>query len=229
MQENNRSSDQNYFGDSLNSAGGAGEGEFTDFVEQRAFEPEAGVAGAGKMKISRANLLLIGLFAAGIGFVWFLSQRNGPTQASAQDQAMEAQVNQFISQVESGDPVVDEQGQEIIQIFYRDLTRRQVPLEQLRVNPFVFARPAGEDAGPAEPTETEAELARRRRIRQLQDEARRLSLQSIMSSSRGATAIVDNELVRQGQSLGSFTVESITAETVVLRWEDQTFTLRMVD
>lgn len=232
MHENRKPDESNYFGDSLNDDAPANSGgEFTDFVEQRAFEPEAGVTGSGKLKISRANMLLIGLFALGIGCVYFLSLRNGPTEANAQNQAMEMQVDQFIADARAGQDPIDAEGRQIIETFYRDLTRRQVPLDDLRANPFVFERPTGPEGEviETEASITQAELEHRRRMREVEREFQQLTLQSIMFSSRGGTAIVDNDLLRPGQQFGSFTVEEITPNTVLLRWEDQTYTLRMVD
>lgn len=210
----------------------AGDEAYGDFTEQQAFDPQI-VAARSRSKLNRTNLLLIGLFAIGVASVYFLSLRKGPAKASARDQAVEQQVDSFISgsRAASGSGLRSEEGQRLVEAFYEDITSHQVPLEELKTNPFAFAG-SGEPAGPAEETArrpTAEELAHLKRKAEVQAEFGKLALQSIMMSPRGGTAIINNNFVSEGQQLGSFKVAKINARDVLLIWEDIPYTLKIVE
>lgn len=201
---------------------------YGDFVEQRAFDPRAGAARRGKL--TRANLLLVGLFAIGAASVYFLSLRKGPARADARDQAVETQIDSYISKAKDAPAGANTspEGRQIVEAFYDDITRHQVPLEDLKGNPFVFG---GSGAAPAPvevPKATSAEeLARLKRKAEVEVEFGKLKLQSIMMSQRGGTAIINNTFVTEGETVGSFKVAKINSRSVVLLWENVPYTLQI--
>lgn len=196
------------------------------FAEQREFERRT-ASQWQRLKLGRTNLLLAGLFAAGIGALYLLSLRGGPRQASAHDVAVEQEVTEFIERAST--PEGQEQASQtrrIVEEFYNYAARVQVPLRELRANPFAFRAPAAPD-GPERQTEDAAEAQRRQQVEAARRELATLRLQSILMGSGGGTAIVNNTFVRAGERIGSFTVTAVDARTVTLEAQGETFTLEM--
>ena len=204
--------------------------EAGDFAEQRAFEQHTSAVSFGKLKLSRTNLILIGMFAAGLGGVYLLSMRGAPEAANANDRAVEQQVSSFISeQGASPKPSAGKNTKKIVEAFYNYTSRHQVPLNELQGNPFQFRDPSatGAPAKVEKVVPTAAELAVRKQKADIEAEFARLKLQSIMTSPRGATAIINSNFLSTGQRCGSFTVGKISAREVELKWNQDTFMLRI--
>jgi len=56
---------------------------------------------------------------------------------------------------------------------------------------------------------------------------RDLRLQSVLIGKSGATAIISNNLLSEGQTIQGWTVSKIQAREVLLVWKDQKFVLKM--
>ncbi len=195
-------------------------------------------AGTYRAQMTRANVMLALLFIGGAAGVYALSLREGPAEASAEQQLAEAQVDSAIerfSQRPSGSsrPTAGRMTRELLRDFYSEIRQRQIPLKGLKKDPFLFVRPAGEAlpsaaeeakrpaGGPREDARPEESLE------EAQARFETLQLRSIMMGRGGGTAIISNNLVTVGQKIDWFTVESITPKSVVLVWQDRRFTLEM--
>ena len=189
--------------------------------------------GPGKLRAlcgGGGNLLLVGLFAAGIACVYFLSLRGGPTKASAEQVAAESKVDIALQQLDlvAGAGERDK-AQAVVDAFYYEAKQRQIPLADLKRNAFVF-EPAGRTgisrANPADPSFKRPDPSAVAQSEAL-DAVRRLRLQSVMAGPRGATAMVSNNLLAEGQSINGWTVVKIKPTEVVLQWNDQQYVLKM--
>lgn len=118
---------------------------------------------------------------------------------------------------------------EVIAMFADDPTSNQVGLEELQKNPFelMIARRTsnGDDEPEADPVD-EAERQRQQRLARLETEYGRLSLQSVLTGDP-SLAVIDNEVVRVGETVGSFEVVAISRQGVRLIAEGETFTLEL--
>ncbi len=178
-----------------------------------------------KLNLTRGNLVLVASFALGAAALYLLSLRGGPAEAQASNVAIEQQVETFIAQQQA--QPTDQAAKEtrrIVDAFYSYATRIQVPIEQLHANPFIFQ---SSGSGTQAPPPTEAEMVRQRELAAATAEFDQLRLQSVMMGPRGGTAIINNDFLSEGQTVGRFRVDSITARSVQLSWSGQTFVLHM--
>jgi hypothetical protein len=190
-------------------------------------------------KFTLANLVLAGLFAAGIGCVYLLHLRAGPAVASAAQQLNETQVDTALVQL--GAMAADAKAgrtrtRDLVASFYSQARQRQIPIERLKGNPFAYAPPqraaagaAAADDQPAPRTDPYAARAAEEAARELaraMDDVKKLRLQSVLSGGR-PTAMISNSLLSEGQQIAGWTVVSIKPQQVTLQWKDKTHTLQM--
>jgi len=192
-----------------------------------------------KGQMARANVALALLFIAGVGAIYGFSLRNGPAEASAEQQMAEAQVDSAIIRLSAApDPRTTRKAagsvtRELLRNFCAEIRDRQIPPRELNKDPFVFVRPPKQVLGPVarQPASAPAPEAADPAEETLADATEKfkdLKLQSIMKGRGGrATAIISNNLLTAGQQVSVFTVKSIGSKTVVLAWKAQEFTLEM--
>ena len=116
----------------------------------------------------------------------------------------------------------------IIDVFLLDLTRKQVPIEFIKKNPFMLltlqptptAAQGGNGGGPA------AVRTDQNRVNDLNTEVAALELQSVVSGHL-PMAMINGEFYRIGQRVGSFTVKSIEGRRVILENGGKSFELMM--
>ena len=177
------------------------------------------------LSLLNGNLGLVAMFAAGIGAIYLLSLRTGPATASAESKSAEVQVDDALTRLTKGDPN-NLKASTVVSTFYLQARQRQIPLEGLRQNPFVFRMPAQAAVvpatGPAQPVvETQPdELA-------ALDEVRHLRLQSVMQGSGGATAMISNNLLTEGQKIRGWTVKKIGSDRVLLIFQSHEHVLTL--
>lgn len=221
---------------SLSLLGGVA--KMDELTEAERLEMEGGSGGSNPFGQGALIIALVVLVAGGVLYGMRLAQ--GELSADG-DQQVEARVEAALARLtqpqtmRADDPLAQQNlralfddTDTIVAMFATDRTANQVPVDYVQKNPFrmhvdeqqVIEKP--KDTGPSE-----AERKARRRA-QLEREIQDLRLQSVM---RGRTpiAIINNEFLREGQTIGSFKVTSISAEklTVVLENEDDRFTLSM--
>ena len=177
-------------------------------------------------RINQSMLLLVLVAAVATGAL-VLMRAGGATGIDTSLRDVEVKIEAALGAASSvgapGQPMAPGQTDEIIAQFTQSPAERQVPISEVAVNPFVSLNdrleadesPTAVKPEPVEPAvDPEAQRAARRRA-QLQDEHSRLTLQTVMNG-RVPMALVSGEIVRVGDSLGSFTVASIQPMKVVL-------------
>jgi hypothetical protein len=190
--------------------------------------PPAAPSAAGKLLANKGNLLLAGLFAGGIFLVYLLSLRGGPSTANAEQQQVELQVETALSQFSAnGRKEESRKAREVVGSFYREARQRQVPIKQLSGNPFVYKSPGPAEAAPVKAQPAQEETIAARNLGEALDAARQLVLQSVLTGEHGNTAMISNNLLTEGQTLGDWTVSKIEPRRVVLTFRGQEFVLRM--
>ena len=190
--------------------------------------------GAGLLALGRGNMVLVLLFAAGLGCVYLLSLRSGPTEASAEQRKVEQQVDSAIMQLASSDlGKVGQRGvaSALVRTFYYQAQHRQIPLGSLKGNPFVFAEaqpvlvegtePTGEQSSPPQ------QKIQQRNLAQALAAAKQLALQSVLMNSHGRMAMISNNLLTEGQEIQGWTIRKILPREVLLVWQDQQYVLTM--
>jgi hypothetical protein len=188
-------------------------------------------AGRGR-SLKQGNLLLAALFAAGIVGVYLLSLRNGPAVASAQEQDNEAAVATALSELKveaARQAKPSDKALALVDTFYYETRQRQVPLEHLAGNPFEYKPRASENPSPLSAAATDAGEAPVENLRSTEAMAavRQLKLQSVLTGPHGATAMISNNLLTEGQAIQGWTVAKIDPREVTLTWKDQSAKLKL--
>jgi hypothetical protein len=178
--------------------------------------------------LSKGNLLLVAMFAAGMGCIYLLGLRGGPAKASAEQQRVETQVDTVLtqlSQANSADRKKQTSG--IVNTFYFEADKRQIPANQLKTNPFVMkTAPPPEPAPLAEP-EKPAPAQEDRDAVSAMESVKTMELQSVLMGAHGAVAVISNNMLTEGQTFQGWTVVKIHPKEVLLTWREQKRVLKM--
>lgn len=182
-----------------------------------------------KRSAPRANMVLAGLFLAGLGCVYLLSLQDGPAVADAKHRAIELQVDSALQQLGSspGQLGASSAGKtgtlDMIEDLYARMSDRQVPVKCLRGNPFVFV-PPDVQPGPKDPVQRADPLTAAIR------RARNMKLQSVMVAEPVAAAVISDRLLTVGQQIEGWIVSDIGSRRVVLTYsrnKDLTYVLKL--
>jgi hypothetical protein len=177
------------------------------------------------------NTPLVVMFAAALAGVYLLSLRQGPSTALAQEKAEDGQVELALAAWQARTEATKKAGgsaRDLVNTFYYETKQRQIPLGRLAGNPFEFKPLA---ATPLLP------VAETRELQAVPDEAaahgdalsavKELRLQSVLAGPHGATAMISNNILTEGQVIRGWTIVKIEPESVTLKWNDQTVELKM--
>jgi len=201
-------------------AGDYSSGEGSEFV----------ASDEGKPKISPTTLAMVGVLALGAAGVWFMYQRaGGPNTATAASAAETAQAKKTINNfLDSGGQNVKNMEQMLkdtekyVQQFLNPMVR-QVPLAELRANPF---REKAATPGAGNDDAITARKREEERVAMLKA-VQGLRLQSVMYGDARKACMINNVMYREGQQVETFTVEQITATSVVVKNGAYRFELKM--
>jgi hypothetical protein len=103
--------------------------------------------------------------------------------------------------------------------------KTQVPLEELQTNPFRFAD-ANPDGTPADEDEAAAKKKAEEAKAATLKAAQALNLQFIVVG-RKKSCLINNVRYLEGQTLGEFTIDSISPNAVIVRKDEARFELKM--
>jgi hypothetical protein len=187
-----------------------------------------------KAPLSRGTLVMFVILVVGAGGLYFMYRQTGPKSAGAAVAQETATAHQTISTFLSGGDVsvksmekLLRNTEKIVQQFVKYPSRTQIPLSDLRTNPF---REHAEVAVKVDngPTSEEMEKARREQERQAAVKAvQELQLQSIMFSDSRKACMINNSLYREGQQIDVFTIDKISPQSVIVETNKFRFELRM--
>ena len=187
--------------------------------------------------LGHGTLLLVIVFVIAVGSLWAMRVGQGDLRSSTQAKAVEAKVEQALAKLSKpaamakDDPLRPKNLQallndtdEIVAMFAADPTRHQVPIENVKKNPFVIHRPKPKEAEQEE--HARPKPPKEDPIKLLKNELAKYEVQSIVQGAR-PVAIINGDFLQPGQTLGSFKVTEIRDLVVVLEAEGHTFTLEM--
>jgi hypothetical protein len=197
------------------------EGEGSEFIATEEKKPA----------MSRTTLVMFGVLALGAAGVWFMYQRVGPGKAMAAPSPESVQakktINAFLdgggSNIKSMETML-RNTEKVVQQFLTYPSMTQVPLSDLRMNPFRqrALRPA--DAVPNDAAEKrKREEERVAMLKSVQS----LQLQSIMFSDSRKACMINDTMYREGETVDAFTVEKVMPTSVIVKGGVYRFELRM--
>lgn len=194
--------------------------------------PSGTVAQRRTKAVLRENMLLAAMFAGGLIAVYLLSLRGGPAKAAAGQSDVQLQVDSAVMAFQTAPDATAKATAAKIKEMSLETRQRQIPLEKLRRNPFMFAaapRPAvpttltNKTPPPPEPVierdpDKDAAMA----------VIKQLKLQSVLMGDDGkALAMISNNLLAEGQVVSGWTISKIETGRVTLAWRDQTQVLSL--
>ena len=180
--------------------------------------------------LTRGNLILLAMYAAGIAGLYGLGLRRGPSTALADQTLIHAKVEAALNGMGAPPSRAELQrrssAKAIVSEFYTAAKQRQVALEALQGNPFVFT--SIEPPKPVEPAPRPEPATRPGDdgSKGAMEAVKALKLQSVLVG-RQTTAMISNNLVTAGETINGWKVVRITPHEVELSWRDKTYVLEM--
>jgi hypothetical protein len=172
-------------------------------------------------------LIFGGLLLLAPAIIWYMYNRGGPASAAAaaldQPPAAAQTVHTFLDSGQDGIRAMREMlksTEKVVAEFMTYPSMSQIPLQDLRTNPFRMLGKTSDGSESAEKKKREEERAAV--VKAVQG----LQLQSIMSGKKGA-CVINNTLYTEGQQVDKFTVEKISNGTVVVKSGPYRFELKM--
>lgn len=194
-------------------------------------------AGGGGGLLSHTTLLVVVVAIVAAGSLYLMRASQGSLASSKDVQDIEAKIATTLDRLNkpsllpNGDPLLAENlsallapTEDITAIFAHDVREQQVPIEQVKKDPFSLA--FGTDPGDAGAQDSAKDNDRR--LAKLNDELKKFDLQSIMAGTRNI-AVIGGEFYKKGDRLGSFTVTDMDKLTVYLDAGGTPFELTLRD
>jgi hypothetical protein len=183
----------------------------------------------GSPFLTRTNLGLLVMFAAGILGMYALRLRQGPAAAMAGQNPEHAKVEAALNTLGAGGAGAAADGKgsakAIVAEFYAAARQRQVDAKELLGDPFVPRNV--EEAPPPAPVEVKKpEVKKPDEYEHALLAVKGLRLQSVLVGKQ-TTAMISSNLVTVGQTIKGWTVVRIDTREVELGWKDKTYVLEM--
>jgi len=165
------------------------------------------VATQGK-RVWKSTTLLAVLFIIGLLCLWFMIKKSTPKAASASGNVEETKVETAIARLTGVKSKMFGRMGEIVRKFYEFSEVPQVKVNELAKNPFELETfsPNLNKKLDAEPKRIDANMLDYQQARQ---KSKDLRLWSIMQSDQGNLCMIDDEILRVGDSIKDFKVRQI--------------------
>jgi hypothetical protein len=174
---------------------------------------------ANSKNVRRSTVLVAILVAIGLVCLLFMIRKSQPQAASAkQSKSDETKIEAAISRLTGVRSEMAGRMDEIIQKFYEFSDVFQVRVGELVKNPFQVEGLMGgikEDAAVGEDPQVRAALIQRQKMQQ---QAGTLRLLSIMRSDNGHSCMINDQILRLGDTIEGFTITQIAGNSVELVW-----------
>lgn len=195
--------------------------------------------GSARKRVSDATIVLAGTLLVGAGILTGMRWLGSQSSHLGVDKAIEKTVNEFLGrsnkETARATSAAARDSDAMLNSLTDDRTEAQVPLEQVKKNPFVlrWSRSVSTptDDGSAAESAAAREAARLAQLRlNLDRDVKRMRLSSIMGQPGKRVAVLDNLVVQVGDIVKDlFTVTDITAFEVVLNAEGMEFRKSLKD
>jgi hypothetical protein len=157
--------------------------------------------------------------------IWYMVKGKGDPAAEAANQPPPAiqSAQNFLQSGQDGVAAMRamlKSTEKVVKDFLAYPTMTQIPLAELKTNPFRVQGPKADDS--------EANTKRRKEEdrQEIVKAVNALQLQSIMSGKKGA-CMINNAMYMEGQQIGRFTVEKIAQASVIVKSGQYRFELKM--
>jgi len=174
-----------------------------------------------RSKLRKSTILVAILVAIGLVCLWFMIRKSQPQAASAkQADEEEARLEVAIGRLTGVSSEMVNKMDRIVKKFYEFSDVFQVRVEDLVKDPFeaeVFAKEIEQEVLASEDAGARATLIRQQRMR---ERASMLQFLSVMQSANGNACMINDRILREGDTIEGFVVKRIGADFVDLTWQD---------
>jgi hypothetical protein len=179
--------------------------------------------------LSKGTVAMFLILSAAAAGTYFMYVRTGGQAANAaSDPKAQQVINQFMSDKDRNLVTMQKMLREtesVVQQFLSYPSMTQVPLKDLKSNPFRVGpatsdKPTGADEAKEKKKREEERVAALKAVQGLQ-------LQSVVVSDSRKACMVNNTLYTEGQQVDAFTIEKIGPNSVIVRKDVYRFELRM--
>jgi hypothetical protein len=183
----------------------------------------------GKKRLNRGTIIFMASCLLCVGVFYLFHLRQKPKQATANQQEVEAKVNQALSKLvdekeQEKSRKMFEDTEEMVQAFYEYPTKQQVALKELQRNPFSLTLTNDEQATDEDDAKKRLEKLRA----ELTKHVGTLTLQSVLRGPRGSQCLINGEVYSEGEKVNdTFVIKSISNESVVVVAQKIEFVLQM--
>ena len=201
---------------------------------ENSYEGSAETGGGGLLSQTTLIIVVVAIVAA--GSLYLMRATQSDLSGSKELQEIEAKIATTLNRLNSptllpdGDPLLSENlnalltpTNEVTAIFEHDVRDQQVPIEQVKKDPFSLA--VGENTLESASVGNAADELDRK-LAKFREELRKYELQSIMVGNRNI-AVIGGEFYKKGDHVGSFTVTDIDKFTVYLEAAGSPFELTL--
>lgn len=188
------------------------------------------VVSSEKKSTNTGLMLLLLLVVVAGGGLFFMYKRSGPAPAGAatvEAAKANATISTFLNDGPNGMKVMQKMlkdTEKVVKQFLEYPSTNQIPLSDLKTNPFRFAAPKSAnpnaEADAAKKKHEEERLAALKAVQELK-------LQSIIHSGSRRACMINNTMYTEGQQADGFTIEKINPGAVVVNSGTYRFELNM--
>jgi preprotein translocase subunit SecG len=175
---------------------------------------------ATSKNLRKSTILVAILVSIGLICLWFMIRKSQPQSAAAkQSDEEQSQIEVAIGRLTGVSSEMISKADQILKKFYEFSGVLQVQVNDLAKNPFEvegFAKDMKSEVSPQGDAGAEAALVRRQRLKQ---RAASLSLLSVMESGQASSCMVNDKLLRQGDTIEGFVITRIGGDSVELAWK----------
>lgn len=175
---------------------------------------------ANSKNLRKSTILVAILVAIGLVGLGYMIRKSQPQAAFAQpNKDEENKIQVAISRLTGVSSEVVSRMDEIVNKFYEFSDVFQVGVSELAKNPFEvesFMGAIKEEAVPVQDDQAKAALIQREKMKK---EAEKLALLSVMRSEDGNACMINDRILRQGNSIEGFVVTRIDGDSVELTWK----------
>jgi len=169
--------------------------------------------------LRKSTILVAVLVSVGLVCLWFMIRKTQPQAAQAkQADEEQSKMEVAIERLTGVSSEMINKADQILKKFYEFSGVYQVHVNDLAKNPFeveVFAKDIKGEVAPEADAAADAAIVRRQRLKQ---RAGSLSLLSVMQSGQASSCMINDKILRQGDTIEGFVITRIGGDSVELAW-----------
>jgi hypothetical protein len=174
---------------------------------------------ANSKNLRRSTILVAVLVAIGLAGLGYMIRQSQPQAASGKPAQEENKIESAISRLTGVSSEMVSRMDEIVSKFYEFSDVFQVGVGELVKNPFeveMLMEAIKEEAPDPRDAAAQAALIRRQRLK---ERASTLTLLSVMRSEDGNACMINDRILRKGDSIEGLTITRISGDSVLLCWQ----------